>query len=82
MENNGEKTLEEINDSLKYIVKHFDIKEQFSESDNLITKAENRVEHSTNQIQNSFDRIHDKVFNFNNIMIATYMVLFLMTNLF
>lgn len=49
--------------------------EMMSDSNQLIEKVERRVEYSTNQIQNSFDRIHDKVFNFNNILIATFMVL-------
>lgn len=69
------KKLEEINKSLQDINRRQDINEQFSESDRLIDKIENRVEDSLNQIQISFDRIHDKVFNFNNIMIASFMVL-------
>jgi hypothetical protein len=67
--------LEEIKDSLQEINSRQDTESEFAESNRLLGKAEQRVEYSTNQIQVSFDRIHDKVFNFNNIMIATYMVL-------
>jgi len=69
------KVLEEINKSLQEINRRQDIDEQFSESNKLIDKVENRVENSLNQIQVAFDRIHDKIFNFNNILIASYMVL-------
>jgi len=67
--------LEEINKSLQEINRRQDIEEVFSESNKLIDRAESRVENSLTQIQISFDRIHDKIFNFNNIMIAAYMVL-------
>lgn len=69
------KVLEEINKSLREINRRQDIDEQFSESNKLIDKIENRVENSLNLIQVAFDRIHDKIFNFNNILIASYMVL-------
>jgi hypothetical protein len=67
--------LEEINQSMQKISAHFETEELFSESEKLISKAENRVINSQNQIQNAFDRIHDKVFNFNNILIGVYLVL-------
>lgn len=67
--------LEEINNTLQAIDRRLDTKEMFSESNKLIENAEKRVENSTNLIQSSFDRIHDKVFNFNNIMIAAYIAL-------
>jgi hypothetical protein len=67
--------LEEINITLQEINRRLDTEEVFSESNKLIDNIEIRVEHSINQIQVSFDRIHDKVFNFNNIMIAAYMAL-------
>jgi hypothetical protein len=67
--------LEEIKNSLQEINKRQDTKDVFSESDKLFERVDQRVEHSLNQIQESFDRIHDKVFNFNNIMIAAYLVL-------
>lgn len=67
--------LEEINKSLKEINIRQQSEEMMSESNQIFERVERRVEHATNQIQNSFDRIHDKVFNFNNILIATFMVL-------
>lgn len=75
MEDKDLKTLEEINKTLKEINTRHVKNELLSEPDDILKKVDERVEHSTNQIQNSFDRIHDKVFNFNNILIATYMVL-------
>lgn len=67
--------LEEIKNSLQKINRRQDTNNVFSESNKLFDKVDQRVEHSINQIQESFDRIHEKVFNFNNIMIAAYMVL-------
>ena len=67
--------LEDINKSIKKISAHYETEELFSESTKLISKAESRVENSLNQIQNTFDRVHDKVFNFNNILIGVYLVL-------
>ena len=75
MEDKDIKILEEINKTLKEINARQETNKLISESDELFKKVDTRVEHSTNQIQASFDRIHDKVFNFNNILIATYMVL-------
>jgi len=75
MEEKDIKILEEINKTLKEINARQETSELFLESDELLKKVDTRVDHSTNQIQASFDRIHDKVFNFNNILIATYMVL-------
>ena len=75
MEDKDIKILEEINKTLKEINARQETSELFSDSDELLKKVDTRVDHSTNQIQASFDRIHDKVFNFNNILIATYMVL-------
>ncbi|UKN02021.1 hypothetical protein K6119_00635 [Paracrocinitomix mangrovi] len=69
------KLLEEISASLKEINARQETEEVFQESNKLMEKVEDRVQHSTQQIQNSFDRIHDKVFNFNNIMIGAYLVL-------
>ncbi len=69
------KLLEEINQSLKSINARQETEEVFQESKKLMSKVDERVEQSTRQIQNSFDRIHDKIFNFNNIMIGAYLVL-------
>ena len=51
--------LEEINKSIKEINLRQDTEEEFSEPNKQIDKVEKRVDHSTNQIQTSFDRIHD-----------------------
>lgn len=67
--------LEEINKTLQAIERRIDTKEIFSESEKLFENVEERVKTATNHIQSSFDRIHDKVFNFNNIMIAAYIAL-------
>ncbi|KOF03325.1 hypothetical protein OB69_08550 [Roseivirga seohaensis subsp. aquiponti] len=68
MENNKDTTLEEINKTLKEINSRQELSELFGKSDR-------RVENSLNQIQNSFDRIHDRAFNFNNILLGAYLVL-------
>lgn len=75
MKDNTEQILNDINATLKEINSRQKINEEFSETDKLLEKVDCRVEYSTQQIQNSFNRIHDKVFNFNNILIATYLVL-------
>lgn len=64
--------LEEINKSLQEINARQKCNEKSGQNLDSINRE---VEHSTNQIQVSFDRIHDKVFNFNNILIAVFMVL-------
>ena len=67
--------LEEIDKSLKELNVRENIREEMSDSNKTLQKIDNRVEYSTNQIQNSFDRIHDKVFNFNNIILGAFLVL-------
>jgi hypothetical protein len=75
MEKENSKVLEEINKSLKEINSRQHVSEMFVETNKLLDQSDRRVEHSLNQIQNTFDRIHDKVFNFNNILIGAYLVL-------
>ena len=75
MNDNTEETLKEISATLKEINSRQKMNERFSEMDDILAKVDRRVEYSTQQIQNSFDRIHDKVFNFNNILIAAFLVL-------
>lgn len=75
MDDKNQKLLEEINKSLKEINIRQQSDEMMADTNQIMDRVERRVEHSTNQIQNSFDRIHDKVFNFNNILIATFMIL-------
>jgi len=47
--------------------------ELMAEGDNLIKKAEKEEEEASQKIQSSFDRIHDKLFNFNNMLIAAFL---------
>ncbi len=75
MDSKTNELLESINKSLTEINARLDTKETFAETNKLFDKVENRVENATSQIQNTFDRIHDKVFNFNNILIAAYIAL-------
>ena len=75
MENIDTKILEEINKTLKEINVRQKIGEENHDINKVLDVVDRRVEHSINQIQNSFDRIHDKVFNFNNILIGAFMVL-------
>jgi hypothetical protein len=75
MEDKYIKILQEINKNLEEINARQEAYELFSESNEIFKKVDARVAHSTNQIQFSFDRIHDKIFNFNNILIASFMVL-------
>ncbi|KAA1241557.1 hypothetical protein [Aquimarina sp. RZ0] len=44
-----------------------------SESNKLLNKAEKEAEEATNKIQSTFDRIHDKMFTFNNMLIAAFL---------
>ncbi|QPH37902.1 hypothetical protein [Pedobacter endophyticus] len=69
------KLLTEISNSLKAINARQETQELFAESNKLFDRSDARVENATNQIQNTFDRIHDKVFNFNNGLIAAYLLL-------
>ena len=75
LEDKNHEILEEINKSLQEINIRQKIDDELPDTEKVFEKVERRVEHATIQIQNSFDRIHDKVFNFNNILIAAFMVL-------
>jgi len=67
--------LKEINKSLLAINARQETQELFAESTKLFERSDARVDNATNQIQNTFDRIHDKVFNFNNGLIAAYLLM-------
>ena len=67
--------LAEIKDILSKISLEQETLELTEEAEGLIKKAKNRSDNSLNNIQNSFDRIHDKLFNFNSVMIAAFFVL-------
>ena len=75
MEKENNELLKQISKTLQEINNRQEADELVSESTKLFDKSDRRVEHSMNQIQNTFDRIHDKVFNFNNILIGVYLVL-------
>ncbi len=75
MEKEDRELLQEINKSLKEIILREKNNEILSESNQLFEKSDKRVDYSISQIQNSFDRIHDKVYNFNNLLIGAYLVL-------
>jgi len=72
---NNTELLQEIKDTLLKINSRQESNEFTKESDSLIEKVELRTKESLYSIQNSFDRIHDKLFNLNSVMIAAYFVL-------
>ena len=43
-----------------------------AEGDKLIEKAKKQGEDASNKIQTSFDRIHDKLFTINSVLVASY----------
>lgn len=75
MGNQEVELLKEISKSLNEINSRQSTKELFADSDELFKRSDARVEYATQQIQNTLDRIHDKVFNFNNILIGAFLVL-------
>jgi hypothetical protein len=75
MDKEDSEILKQVNQTLQKISSRQEADELFSESNKLLDKIDNRVENSLNQIQNTFDRVHDKAFNFNNVLIGAYLVL-------
>lgn len=75
MDKEAIKLLEQINKSLTEINVREKTSEMMEETNKLFDKSDRRVEYATNQIQNTFDRVHDKIFNFNNILIGAFLVL-------
>lgn len=49
-----------------------DSNERMSEGDELIKKAEKQGEDAVKKLQTTFDRIHDKLFTINSILVALY----------
>lgn len=43
------------------------------ESTKLLDKSEQEAYEATNKLQSTFDRIHDKMFSFNNMLIAAFL---------
>ncbi|MCG8860004.1 hypothetical protein [Tenacibaculum finnmarkense] len=71
--------MEETNKILEKILKllakneaRISTNEFSSEGDRLIEKAEREGEESSKKIQSTFDRIHDKLFTVNGILIASF----------
>lgn len=75
LEKDNNEILKLINETLQKLYSRHEVDELVADSNKLFDKSDRRVENALNQIQNTFDRIHDKVFNFNNILIGVYMVL-------
>jgi len=75
MDKEAIKLLEQINTSLSKMNMREETNERLSDTYKSLDKSDRRVENSLDQIQNTFDRIHDKVFNFNNVMIGAFLVL-------
>ena len=67
------KLLKEIRDLLKSLNAREETNELFSESNELIKRVEDRSNDALNKIGSSFDRIHDKLFAFNNILLVAFL---------
>ncbi|WP_165750571.1 hypothetical protein [Cellulophaga sp. Z1A5H] len=72
--------MEKSNKILEQIVKllaqneaRISTNELTAEGDNLLDKAEREGDEASKKIQSSFDRIHDKLFTFNNMLIAAFL---------
>lgn len=64
------KILEQIRDLLQKSETKRTADELTSESERLINKAEKEGDEAAQKIQSTFDRIHDKLFSVNSILIA------------
>lgn len=72
-EKSNKELLTEIRNLLRSIDAREKSKELVAEANSLIKKAEIRSEDSLNKIASTFDRIHDKLFSFNNIIIVAFL---------
>lgn len=70
--NEANKTLQKILDILVKNEARILIDESISEGDRLIKKAEKEGDEANKSIQSSFDRIHDKLFTINGILVASF----------
>lgn len=75
MDNESLKSLKNIERILAELKVKVDTDEIMGGPNKTMNKIEAREEYSVQQIQTSFDRIHDKVFNFNNITLGIFLVL-------
>jgi len=74
-EENSGNTLVEIKEILSKINSRLEFTETDNETNEILRRIDNRVENSLSQIQLSFDKIHDRLFNFNSVLIAIFLVL-------
>lgn len=65
--------LNEIKTSLSEIRSKQESKELTSDANKLLSRSEKRADDSLTNIQTSFNRIHDKLFSLNNILIAAFL---------
>jgi len=65
--------LQEILTYLKKIEIRNQTNEMTADSDSLIKKTETRAENALNKLGLSFDRLHDKLFMLNNVMIVAFL---------
>ena len=70
-----EKQLAEIKTLLIQINEREENIETSLKEDEIYNKVKNRSEEAINKLQFTFDRIHDKLFNLNNILIGSFLVL-------
>ena len=70
--NEPNKVLEKILNILTKNEVRISINESIAEGDRLIKKAEKEGDDASKSIQSSFDRIHDKVFTINGILVASF----------
>ncbi|MFK7748258.1 MAG: hypothetical protein AB8B65_07710 [Kordia sp.] len=73
--NNSKETNTILNKILEILVKYQvgnEVKEMGEEADSLIKKAERQGEEATKKLQTTLDRIHDKLFTVNSVLIALY----------
>lgn len=70
--NETKKILERILEILAKYEARIETNELTSESDRLIKKAEKEGDDASQKIQSNFDRIHDKLFTINGILVASF----------
>lgn len=68
-----EEILTEIRNLLRSINAREESKDLGSETDSILKEVRSRANDSLKKVRSTFDRIHDKLFSFNNIMIAAFL---------
>ncbi len=74
MDEESKNILKQIHNSLSNLESIQDVKSMTEEPSRIFEKVEKREIYAESQIQATFDKIHEKVFNFNSILIAIYLV--------